>query len=368
MTKKILTILCLLASVCQVQAGEPTSDRVFASSLAYDDEYELYYFDVMLEGANLYTAYGMDIQLPIGMEVVDDGETIYVLMNDPMYPQNKLTKKYSHSVTPAFPYAEDHSHLRVGCISTKNEDMTSTSGALFRVYVTINYEENAWPIGSIKVYDAELNKVGQPYDAPDTETIVPLHTGETTLTFNVSDAAKWSTCILPFSASIPEGVKAYTCSSNDEDYIYLTEAESFAAYTPYILYAENGYSGTVSGTVEATIPDEAKSGVVESGYLSGAIVPQTATEGYVLQKQDEGVKFYAIGENDSFTIPAGKCWLKMPNDGYTRFYGFKFEETTSVSEIPTVQSSSLPSFDLSGHCIQNGKGVIIREGNKVLNP
>lgn len=366
--KKIIILLCLLASVCQAKAGEPTSDRVYASPLAYDDEYELYYFDVMLEGANLYTAYGMDIQLPIGMEVVDDGETIYVLMNDPMYPQNKLTKKYSHSVTPAFPYPEDHSHLRVGCISTKNEDMTSTSGALFRVYVTINYEENVWPIGSIKVYDAELNVIGQPYDARDTETIVPLHTGETTLTLNVSDAAKWSTCILPFSASIPEGVKAYTCSSNDENFIYLTEAESFAAYTPYILYAENGFSGTVSGTVEATIPDEAKSGVVVSGYLSGAIVPQTATEGYVLQKQDEGVKFYAIGENESFTIPAGKCWMQVPEGGSARSYTFKIQETTSVTKYPTQQEASTLAFDLLGRQTSHNKGITIRDRNKTLNP
>lgn len=365
--KKILTILCILASVCQIRAGEPTTDRVYASSLAYDSEYELYYFDVMLEGANLYTAYGMDIQLPTGMEVVDDGETIYVLMNDPMYPQNKLTKKYSHSVTPAFPYPEDHSHLRVGCMSTKNEDMTNTSGALFRVYVTINYEEKAWPIGSIKVYDVELNKVGAPFDASNEDTIVLLHTGETTLTLNVSDAAKWSTCILPFSASIPDGVKAYTCSSNDENYIYLTETESFAAYTPYILYAENGYSGTVSGTVEATIPDEAKSGVVVSGYLSGAIVPQTATEGYVLQKQDEGVKFYQIGEGDSFTIPAGKCWLKLPDNGKARSFGFMIEGTADVPDIRAIHPASTPAYNLSGRYAQNSKGLIIYEGNKSLN-
>lgn len=362
--KRFISILCLLVLVVGAKASEPTTDRVYATGLQYDSDFELYCFEVILEGNNYYTAYGLDIQLPEGMEVIDDGETIYVLMNDPMYPQNKLTKKFSHSVTPAFPYPDDHSHLRVGCLSTKNEDMVDTSGTLFRAYIDYSYKSLSWPLGTIKVYAVELNKVGAPFDAPDQETIVLLHSGETALPLNISSTAQWSTCILPFSAAIPEGVKAYTTEKNDEQYIYLKEAESLEAYTPYILYSETGYSGNISGTVAASGYPE--TGCVKSGYLCGAIVPQTVTEGYVLQKQTEGVKFYAIAEGDSFNIPAGKCWMQLSEDALAKFLGFKIEDTDGIST--TVVPASKIGFDISGRQAVSHKGLLIKDGKKTLNP
>lgn len=366
-------MLCFLAMTLCAEAGEPTTDYLYATGLQFDEEFELYYFDINLEGNNFYAAYGMDIQLPAGMKVVDDGETIYVLMNDPMYPQNKLTKKYTHSVTPSFPYPEDHSHLRVGCMSNPTKDLVATSGTLFRVYVTIDSDAAIWPIGTIKIFQAELvTKDAIGFNPTDRETVVPVHTGEITLPLNVSTAAQWSTCILPFSAEIPEGLKAYTCSNHDAEYIYLDETTALEAYMPYILYAENGYSGTISGTVSAT--NYPSAGIVTEGYLNGAIVPQTATEGYVLQKQEEGVKFYLIDEGDSFTIPAGKCWMNIPT-GQVHALGFKTGgESDGINNIK-ISASSL-NFDLHGRTYteplsqmrraNRSHGFFIKNGKKTL--
>lgn len=375
--KRFFSMLCFLSFILGAKAGEPTEDRVFATSIRVNSNTGKLYFNICLEGSRKYLAYGTDIILPSGLKVTrkSDGvtpnvtmikskTTDEVLLYPYYYDEDEDANVYYHTVSSSFPDNDAH-HVRVGCLFSAENYFTKDSGTLFRVNIESEYAEGSWPIGAIKVYDAELNTIEQPYDAPVTETIVPVHTGETTLPLKVSTAAKWSTCILPFSAEIPEGVTAYTCSNHNEEYIYLEKAESFEAYTPYILYAENGYEGNLSGTVEATIPDNAKTGVVAGGLLNGAIVPQTATEGYVLQKQAEGVQFYAIADKDSFVIPAGKCWMKIP-DGASRALSFKTDDEAAGINNVTIPVSSR-SFDLSGRQQKTDKGVIIKNGKKTLS-
>ena len=360
--KKLLTLLCFLTTMFGARAGEPT-DYVYATGLQYDSEYDLYYFDVILEGENLYTGYGLDIQLPAGMEVVDDEYGIFVEMIKEIYPTSGRNKEYTHSVTPAFPNSDDHSHLRVGCMSNQNLDMLNTSGPLFRVYVNINYTPNPWPIGAIKLYAVELNKVGAPYDAPVKETIVPIHTGETTLPLTINRTNQWSTCILPFAAAIPAGVKAYTVGGHDSENLLLSEANSFAAYTPYILYSEGGYSGNVSGTVD---PNQYPATGVENkdSYLNGAIVAQNVTSGYVIQNLSEGVKFYQITEG-TFNVPAGKCWMTLSAGGPVKGLGFVVEDESAIEQIKTPESHII--YNLAGQQVQNPqKGIYIVNGKKVM--
>lgn len=351
------------------KAGVPTTDYMYATGLKYDGRKSMYFFDVCLEGANYYTSYGVDIQLPIGLQVsvlsdrTGGKKPNITILNEGMYEDEYGSTE--HSIGVSFPYETDFTHARVGCMSNGNYDMGRTSGSLFRVYVTTDYTANTWPIGAIKLYAVELNKVGQAYEAPDKETIVALNSGETTLPLNISSAAKWSTCVLPFATAIPDGVKAYTCSTSDEEYLYLTDAESIEAYKPYVLYAENGYEGNVSGTVNADECPEA--GVVTDGYLCGAVVAQTAKSGYVLQKHDDDVKFYAIGDKDSFTIPAGKCWLN-PTGG-TQAKALKFNVGGNVTAInaAVVPTTSASVYDVAGRQRQDSdKGLLIKNGKKIF--
>lgn len=365
--KKILGLICLLAfSLFEAKADGTVNDYVYATGLQYDSEFDLYYFDVMLEGENLYTAYGMDIQLPAGMEVVEDEYGIFVEMIKDIYPSSGRNKEYTHSVTPAFPYPDDHSHLRVGCISTKNELMTATSGALFRVYVTSTYT-SGWPVGSIKLYAAELAMVGSHHNPQDHETVVAIHTGSTVLPLNISASSHWSTCILPFSTELPTGVKAYTSSTSDEENIFLTPAASLAAYTPYVLYSEAGFSGTVTGTVAETGYPE--TGYVTAGNLNGAVVPQTVKNGYIMQKQNGEVMFYAIGSGDSFLVPAGKCWMQIPAGGSAKAYNFIVADETGVERLIAPVDNGGKVYDLTGrHVTQLRQNTLyIKDGKKFIN-
>lgn len=375
--KRIFSIVCFLSFILGAKAGEPTEDRVFATSIRVNSNTGKLYFNICLEGSRKYLAYGTDIILPSGLKVTrkSDGvtpnvtmikskTTDEVLLYPYYYDEDEDTNVYYHTVSSSFPDNDAH-HVRVGCLFSAENYFTKDSGTLFRVNIESEYQEGTWPIGAIKVYDAELNTIDQPYDAPVTETIVPVHTGETTLPLKVSSAAKWSTCILPFSAEIPEGVTAYTCSNHDAEYVYLEKAESFDAYTPYILYAENGYEGNLSGTIDATIPDNAKTGVVAGGLLNGAIVPQTAKSGYVLQKHGDDVQFYAIEDGDSFTIPAGKCWMNIPASESRALIFRTGDETEGINNI-SIPVSSL-SYDLNGRQMMMDKGVVIKNGKKTLS-
>lgn len=363
MKKVLLLLLLAAAGISLAFAQYTTTDYMYTEGVKTDGS--KFYFDVEMKGSDrYYTAFQADIQLPAGLLISTKRggvPNVEILKDAPTFNDDEGFTE--HSISVNFPETDNRTHLRIGGKSDYNYNMVQTSGPLFRVYVE---KADAWPIGAIKFYGAKfITDDAKGYAITDREDVVVVNEDETTLPLKVSYAAKWSTCILPFAAEIPTGVTAYTCSDHDEEYIYLEKAESIEAYTPYILYAENGYDGNLSGTVEATIPDKAKTGVVAGGLLNGAIVPQTATKGLVLQNLAEGVKFYSIKDGDSFTIPAGKCWMNIPENN-SNVLSFKTDDITEGINRITTPATRL-SFGLNGCQQKMDKGVVIKNGKKTLS-
>ena len=188
-------------------------------------------------------------------------------------------------------------------------------------------------------------------------------------TITITAANKYSTCILPFNASIPSGVEAYECASVTGDYLDLTRAYSFVANTPYILYAPDG----VDVTLEGEVVDETVDGVTK-GLLTGfALNAHSVTMGdgnYVLQNQGQGVMFYNAS-GMTLTIPAGRCYLTVPGNK-ARALRIR-RETTDIEEVEaeeefTIQNSEL-IYDLMGRRVtemQPGR-IYIVNGKKVKN-
>lgn len=374
--KKIILSFCLLINcICVSIAGEQTTDYLYATDIRVDSYDGSYYFNVCLEGSRKYVSYGVDIQLPNGWVVAEttNGSPNIVMIDftyrideDVIYPytQNRGNYTYYHILASAFPDGNRH-HARVGCLFTdgSNSTLTENSGALFRVY--IEKEDNGgWPLGSIKVYDVELNVIGTAYDCENKETVVLTHTGETALPFNVSPTAHWGTCILPFDVpTLPGDVKAYTSTTYDTENIYLTEATSLDAYTPYILHSETGYSGTVSGTVDPEkYPAE---GFATAGNLKGAVVSQSITSGYVLQNLSNDVRFYPV--NGTFNIPSGRCWMDIPADANAR--KILINETNGISNIKVKgDDANKAIYNLQGIRVNNTTEghLFIKGGKKFL--
>ena len=140
------------------------------------------------------------------------------------------------------------------------------------------------------------------------------------------------------------------------------------AYTPYILYAENGYTGTLSGTVDESKYVE----TAQAGYLYGAVTEQVQTEGYVLQNKGDGTKFYWLNGYE-YTIPEGKCWVDFPIDYQEpkAFYSISMNGgTTGIEKVETNSTSkSLGNiYDLNGNkvSIMLPGNIYIVNGMKVM--
>ena len=144
----------------------------------------------------------------------------------------------------------------------------------------------------------------------------------------------------------------------------LTEQQSFAAYTPYILYAENGCTATLTGEVDATKYQE----TVTDGYISGTVVTTSVAGGtgnYVMQNKGNGPMFYKVGDTP-FSLAPGKCWLTIPNAQQSAL-SFRFQEgTTGIGSIATDDAAHT-IYDLNGRVVNAiiTPGIYIVNGKKV---
>lgn len=365
-------LLCLLAINAQAQLQE-TTDKITISELTVAPGGDAVYFDVSLSGSSvIYTAYEVTLQLPVGLEVDYNKSNILrvsLLKSKGLYPysteyeeneegEEVEVKNYTHTVAPSF----SDGKLKVMCYSSINEDFTSASGDLFRVYVKASpyMKPGEAKITSTDVIFSTSSKVG--YSVASAEFPVSV-SATSVVPVSVSSTNQWGSCVLPFAADKPDGVTAYTYGSEDGDYIVLSEASSLEAYRPYLLYAENGYSGTLTGDVDATKYQE----VVTDGLLNGALVRQQVTDGYVMQNKGNGVKFYNVN-GQTFSIPAGRCWLSASESGAKQSYGFAFQ-TDGIEDVKTtIASSDAEVYSLDGRRISNPQSgcIYIIGGKKVL--
>lgn len=357
-------LLCLLAINAQAQLQE-TTDKITISELTVAPGGDAVYFDVSLSGSSvIYTAYEVTLQLPVGLEVDYYNGALDVSMRKTStspYPREEDRDgniTYTHTVAPSF----SDGKLKVMCYSSINADFTSASGDLFRVYVKASpyMKPGEAKITSTDVIFSTSSKVG--YSVASAEFPVTV-SATSVVPVSVSSTNQWGSCVLPFAADKPDGVTAYTYGSEYGDYIVLSEASSLEAYRPYLLYAENGYSGTLTGDVDATKYQE----VVTDGLLNGSLVRQQVTDGYVMQNKGNGVKFYNVN-GQTFSIPAGRCWLSASESGAKQSYGFTFQ-TDGIEDVKTpVASSDAEVYSLDGRRISNPQSgcIYIIGGKKVL--
>ncbi len=350
----VVTALMLLFTASW---ANETSDKLqFSNETLVPGETEAQYVNLTLLGSRLYSGYNVEITIPEGVEPAYE--------DDELDLQKGAILKNSHTV--AGEYDTNTRVLRVICSSSSNADFRQTSGVVCKIGLVVSTYAKPGAL-SIALSDQALTTADMTeYDPADVtdENVTISTTAKASL--SVSSANKWSTCILPFATALPGGLKAYTCSSKDDDkqLFYLTNASSIEAYTPYILYSESGYTGMLTGEVDAS--QYPAGGKVAQGYLTGAIEAQTTNEGYILQKQSGVVKFYLADPSKTYTIPAGKCWATPPAST-TQSYSFDFP--TAVKGIAEVADSKNESkYNLSGIMIDAPhKGQLyIQNGRKYV--
>lgn len=390
--RRILLFLTLVCSAAGAFADntyhqKETDDYVTLGELTVEPgKDEVYQLKVNLTGTQIYTAFEMDIKLPSGLEpvMVKDSKgdmrpkvwlwmgenTVFSLIEGPGYniPSHTLIASYG---------AVGKNILRMSCYSGTVENFTATSGTLVTIYC------KASPYLKPGVNDVHITKChfitnekviidgkemrGQQYNCKDrTETINAL--AKSTATINVSAKNQWGSCVVPFDIPVlPSGLEAYTVTDRQSGIAYLKPQTSILAYTPVLLYAENGFSGTFSGDVDETKYKE----VAQQDIIYGAIVPQTKNNGFVLQNLGEGVKLYAMS-GQTFEIPAGKCWVEPTFSNGAKYMEMVIDDgTTGIgsAECSNGAAQHEPVFySLDGKRVENPLpgNIYIVDGQKVL--
>ncbi len=165
-------------------------------------------------------------------------------------------------------------------------------------------------------------------------------------------SAGYSTLILPFDASIPNGLRAFKCSDHTTDQLVLVEAESLEANTPYVI---QGTAGTYTFKGLGNITQDSYT----DGFLTGVYVDTKAPmNSYVLQKLDGQVAFYKVTEGQP-TVKANRVYVTIPASE-VRMLGFRFDYDDGTTGIETAEqetdmNSIVDVYTVTGVKVSSGK-------------
>ena len=175
------------------------------------------------------------------------------------------------------------------------------------------------------------------------------------VSIDIDANVKYATRIFPFAPTLPDGVKAYSCEASSDNVLTLVEEANPAANTPYILYAEGGYTGeALSGFGTATETS------YTAGWLTGVYENTTApVNSYVLQNNNSKVGFYHVVAEKQPTVGAYRCYL-TDGENTARAAFFFRGDITGVANVEAATEATLKD----GKYLENGKIVIVKNGVK----
>lgn len=372
--KKILLLFMMCALLPMAGRAQELDGTFAISDIFYDSYFNSYAFNIsIVSSTTTYSSYNLDVFLPTGITVKKDGSNknmVDMPEDDSIYPSvsGRTGKTYTHTISSNILAGND---LRIACASQESEDFTKANGTIVEVCIEIDesaFNSSFSPKPIVKLSGLNLTTSAAVKYVPADFACRPFTTGiptSRTLSVNVSAANKVGTLILPFDAELPSGLKAYTCEALDGDLLTLTPAASIEACKPYIVYAENGYSGNLSGTAELSDANNVTD-IFADGYLTGVLTGTTVNTGYILQKQGSVPMFYDA-EDVNFSLPAGRCYLTPPASGVKAF-AFNFGDAVGIEEqLSNCKLSNCQMFDLSGRKVSSPtRGIYIQGTRKVI--
>lgn len=235
---------------------------------------------------------------------------------------------------------------------------TTTAGDALVVKIIATETKNVF-----NIYNTEANDYIGSQDAG-------VYTVNSHINFTIAEAAqasvnvtiaadvKFATRIFPFKPALPAGIKAYSIESAADGVITLAEVAAPAANTPYILFAEAGYTGdalTGFGTAGAT--------TYTANNMTGVYEATTSQEGwYVLQNNGGKVGFYQVGAEVKPTIAANRCYFTGPSSARAFIFDM---ETTAINAINALTTGETEIYDLNGvkqNRLQKGMNIVNKNG------
>lgn len=203
----------------------------------------------------------------------------------------------------------------------------------------------------------------------------PQHNAFTTTSvkLNESDTENFNlaTYSSPFATTLPEGVKAYTVTSDGSDYklkrLELTD-QVLPAHTGVILAADEAKQYVpVAATTAPTAPD----GNLLQATDGAATAVASDVNAYIFTKTSNGIALFGKLSDDTIkrTISAFKSYLTVSNNAAPRLQlSFDDKEATGIDATQIIDTNNAPQviYDLSGRRVQSIKnaGVYIINGQK----
>ena len=247
----------------------------------------------------------------------------------------------------------------------KNRIRTTTNSTYaLKVRVDVTTTANVW-----KLYNTEAGKnIGTNgksnsdfFTNADRSDIKLQEVDQASVPVSIADDVKYATRIFPFTPTLPDGVVAYSCAETSGTTLTLVEEDSPVANTPYILYAESGYTGdalTGWGTASAE--------TYTTGLLTGIYTSTTPPDdSYVLANIKDKVSFYQVENTDKPTVGANRCYLKYPAGA--RVLNFPDNIGTGIDAINALTSGEAEIFNAAGTrvpALQKGLNIIkMRNGS-----
>jgi len=198
---------------------------------------------------------------------------------------------------------------------------------------------------------------GYPFKAPSDFTAT---TASYTTTINTT--AQAGTLCLPFAATIPGDVTAWTLNYTVGDKASATPvATTIPANTPVLL---NG-SGekTFTGASVAIDADAANVSGALTGVFATTTVPQ---DSYVLQNGAEGLGFYKVVTDDIFANPF-RAYLTAEGAGSRLSINYVDNDDTAIKDVKGTKGEDGAIYNISGQRVEKAtSGLFIKNGKKVI--
>ena len=222
-----------------------------------------------------------------------------------------------------------------------------------------------WPNDSTSNWDYPVKTFGVGKATLDLNTFkftIENEIYDTPLTVTSAGA---STLVLPYEATIPQGVKAYTLAYKEgEATAIATELTgSIPDNTPVLINAKAGtyiFHGT-----EANY----KKGEQTFGALTSVRTCKYALVGdYVLQNHNGQVGFYKVEKPNSVMIGANRAYLTPSVAMAAAKINIEYPEVTGITSIKDTTIENDVMYNLAGQKVGNDyRGIVIKNGYKFFN-
>lgn len=168
-----------------------------------------------------------------------------------------------------------------------------------------------------------------------------------------------ATLNLPFAVTIPEGVKAYTGTKNNNEITLSEITGTIPANTPVIIEGE----GKVHQFAIAYGNTETNDATGLKGTLTPVTIADDATA-YVLKNGGQGIGLYKIDSTSDRTIGANKAYATSDAaDNAPQMLSFNFGNVTGIDTIQNQKSESNTYYDLNGRRVLYPVHGIFVKGN-----